>query len=139
MVTEQVSKNVSSIQAWDILAENPDAVLVDVRTMAEWAYVGLPDLTGLGKTVVMIEWADMSGRQNDDFIQSLMAQIQFDQTVLFICRSGVRSQAAMLMAAEAGYKDVINVADGFEGPLNEMRQRKTVSGWCANGLAWIQN
>lgn len=43
-------------ESWELLSQNPDSVLVDVRTSAEWNWVGRPDLTELGKEVVFVEW-----------------------------------------------------------------------------------
>jgi rhodanese-related sulfurtransferase len=131
-------KIVDSKEAWQMLASDPNTVLVDVRTMVEWAYVGLPDLSELQKDIVTIEWTKMSGQQNPDFVQQLEQVIPQDRVVLFICRAGVRSQAAAIAARHAGYEKVISVDDGFDGVLNEEGQRKTVSGWCAQGLPWTQ-
>jgi rhodanese-related sulfurtransferase len=131
-------KNISSLEAWGILVENPDAVLVDVRTMAEWVYVGQPDLTELGKQTLTIEWVRLSGQLNADFNAQLMAQVPIDKTIILICRSGVRSQAAGQAALQMGYQNVAHAADGFEGTLDRQGHRKTVSGWCFSGLPWTQ-
>ena len=47
--------DVTPEQAWTVLRDEPGAALVDVRTRAEWSYVGLPDLADLGKEVVHVE------------------------------------------------------------------------------------
>lgn len=122
-----------------MLSQDPNTVLVDVRTMVEWAYVGLPDLSSLNKKVVTIEWSKLTGQQNLGFTQQLMAQVPQDKTLLFICRAGLRSHAAAMAALQAGYQAAINVEDGFDGPLDDNGQRKLVSGWCASGLPWTQD
>ncbi|MER2222591.1 MAG: rhodanese-like domain-containing protein, partial [Rhodococcus sp. (in: high G+C Gram-positive bacteria)] len=59
-------------QAWELLRENPDAVLVDVRTDAEWKYVGVPDVSSLGKQAALIEWVSHpTGARNDNFVDQL--------------------------------------------------------------------
>ena len=61
-------------QTWDFLAEHPDAALVDVRTDAEWRYVGVPDTSSLGRRPALIEWSTYpSGQPNPDFVASLAA------------------------------------------------------------------
>ena len=62
--------DVSVQQAWDLLSQDPDAVLVDVRTQAEWNYVGIPDLSPLGKRTVLIEWVGFpDGSRNPRFTE----------------------------------------------------------------------
>jgi rhodanese-related sulfurtransferase len=127
--------------AWKILSEQKDAVLIDVRTRAEWNYVGLPDLDGLGKKVAMIQWQDYPSMQpNPQFVAELTAALP-DRTapLLFLCRSGARSAAAAKALTAAGYSSCFNVAEGFEGPLNADAKRGTVGGWKAAGLPWRQS
>lgn len=130
--------DITSTEAWVELQRNPEAVLVDVRTRAEWTFVGVPVLAELGKQVVCIEWTDMYGHHNSGFLDQLAAAgIGPESTVLFLCRSGARSAAAAALAAPrvaAAY----NVADGFEGPLDDDHHRGTVAGWKNSGLAWAQ-
>jgi rhodanese-related sulfurtransferase len=88
-------------EAWRILSEDSEAVLVDCRTNAEWAFVGLPDLSSLGKQTVCVEWnsyPDMA--RNGNFAQELdAAGVGPEQTVLFLCRSGQRSQFMWVASA----------------------------------------
>jgi rhodanese-related sulfurtransferase len=132
--------DVSPSQAYELLANDPDAVLVDVRTRAEWTYVGLPDLSALGKQVVTVEWQRYpDGSPNQAFLDDLaVAGVEPDQTVLFLCRSGVRSAAAAETASRAGYTRAYNIAEGFEGPLDASGHRG-VRGWRAAGLPWRQS
>jgi len=127
-------------EAYGLLERDPDAVLVDVRTRAEWAYVGLPDLTGLGKDVVRVEWNRYpDGARNTGFLDELAAAgVEPDRPVVFLCRSGVRSAAAAEAAARAGYPKAYNVTEGFEGPLDADGHRGA-RGWRAAGLPWRQS
>ncbi|MFQ5774449.1 MAG: rhodanese-like domain-containing protein [Kiloniellaceae bacterium] len=132
--------DVSSRAAWDILARDPHAVLVDVRTEPEWRYVGLPDLADLGKRTVCVSWQvypDM--RHNPRFAEELEREgVSAERTVLLLCRSGQRSRDAAITLTARGYRRCYNVADGFEGPPDERRHRGARDGWKAVGLPWRQ-
>lgn len=127
-------------QAWDLLVDTPDAVLVDVRTRAEWTWVGLPDLSSLGKRVVTVEWNRWpDGTPNGRFLEELRDHGVTEGTpVAFICRSGHRSASAAEAATAAGLGPAYNVSDGFEGPLDPEGHRGG-SGWRAEGLPWRQS
>lgn len=131
--------DVTPAQAWQALNDDPRAVLVDVRTRAEWTYVGLPDLRPVGRDVVRIEWVSYpSGAVNDGFVEELEAAgVRRDQAVYFLCRSGVRSVAAAEAATHAGWRGSHNILDGFEGP-HDGHQHRTVAGWKVAGLPWVQ-
>jgi rhodanese-related sulfurtransferase len=126
-------------QAWDLLSDNPAAVLVDVRTDAEWRFVGVPDLTGLGRNVVYIEWNSSDGRHNDNFVADLLERVPAGdgRPVVFLCRSGNRSIGAAEAATAAGITPSYNVLDGFEGQLDNDGHRGG-NGWRAIGLPWKQ-
>ena len=131
--------DVTPAEAWKGLSDDPAAVLVDVRTAAEWSYVGLPDLRGLGKDVVRVEWQTYpTGAVNPDFLAQLEgAGVDRSATVYFLCRSGVRSVAAAEAATASGWSRSLNVLEGFEGPHGAEHHR-TVSGWKVAGLPWVQ-
>jgi rhodanese-related sulfurtransferase len=132
--------NVSPKDVWAALCADPSARLVDVRTNAEWAYVGLPDLEATGNEPVLIPWQVFPTMQvNGDFVGH-MAQsgLTPDSKVYFLCRSGVRSVAAAHAAEAGGYPHVFNILDGFEGPPDAEGHRGQVSGWKADGLPWRQ-
>ena len=126
-------------EAYAALESDPTAVLVDVRTSAEWSYVGLPDLTGLGKQVLPVEWQRFpDGSVNERFLDQLRdAGVTEGAPIYFLCRSGVRSAAAAAAATRAGLGPAYNVADGFEGPLDGQGHR-SVAGWKVAGLPWRQ-
>lgn len=126
-------------QAWTILSENPKAVLVDCRTSAEWNFVGVPEVSALGKRTVFVEWLGFPGGEaNPSFVQELRAAgIDDDAEVLFVCRSGQRSISAAEAATAAGIEKAYNILDGFEGGLDAQGHRGS-TGWRAEGLPWRQ-
>lgn len=129
---------------WGALKATPKAVLIDVRTRSEWAFVGMPDLSEIGRRPVLVEWQTFpDNRLNPAFVEQVSEQLAAlgadkDSELYFICRSGGRSLMAARALAAAGYTHVHNVADGFEGPLDQNRRRGTAAGWKAAGLPWIQ-
>ena len=133
--------DVTPDHAWRILNEDPRAVLIDVRTDAEWAYVGSPDLGQLGRPVVRVSWQEFPGMEiNPSFVEQMIATgVEKDQTLLFICRSGARSQSAAVTMTEAGFGPCHNVAEGFEGDRDNAGHRGGVGGWKQRGLPWVQN
>ncbi len=123
-------------EAWAVLEGEPKAQLIDVRTLAEWNFVGVPDLAPLGRRAHCIEWQQFpSMASNPDFVAEAKTAIaeagaSHDTPLLLLCRSGARSRAA----AKA-----FNIADGFEGGLDDERHRGLVGGWKASGLPWKQS
>ena len=130
--------------AWKTLASAPRSQLVDVRTRAEWTYVGIPDLASVGKRPVLVEWQTFPDQAVDPrFAERLAGELKAlgvgpDDDLYFICRSGSRSLAAAKAMAAVGYRACHNVAGGFEGPLDDERHRGSAGGWKAAGLPWLQ-
>lgn len=130
--------------AFELLRENPNAQLVDVRTRAEWTFVGVPDLSSLYKEVVLVEWQKYPTMDVDpDFTEIVERQlfrlgVATGDPVLFLCRSGVRSLSAAKAMAATGWRDCRNIIGGFEGPLDEKRHRGERDGWKVCGLPWLQ-
>jgi len=151
-IVSQVERNVGEVpiaavtaeEAWVRLKDDPGAVLIDVRTIAEWAYVGLPELGVLGKRPVLVEWQGFpDDRLNTAFVERVAEALKplganQDSELLFLCRSGQRSLKAAQAMAAAGYRRCRNVVDGFEGPLDADRHRGRLTGWKARGLPWTQ-
>ncbi len=135
-----IAGEITPREAWDLLEKEPGAVLVDVRSDAEWRYAGLPDLSPLGKRAALITLQEYpTGRRNPAFVDELKALgVAPSDPLLFICRSGQRSRAAAQLAAEAGFTRAYNVATGFEGPRDAAGHRATISGWKHDGLPWVQ-
>ena len=131
MVTE-----VTPAQAWKILRENSNAILLDVRSRVEFDYVGHP----VGAVNVPIQEPPLW--QNDpaftDKVIERLGEASKQATVLTLCRSGKRSMLAAQWLEAQGYKDTVNVAEGFEGDLDENRHRGNVNGWRFHGLPWEQ-
>ncbi len=118
------------------MVENPKAALLDVRTPAEWAYVGLPDLSALGRQPLLVPWLMFPSMQlNPDFLNQVRdTGIDPQQDLLIICRSGVRSKSAAIALSEIGFKTCYNIAYGFEGDKDPGGHRGTINGWKVDGL-----
>ena len=133
-------ENISPQQVWDALREDKQAQLVDVRTDAEWNYVGLADLSAAAKQPALIAWQVFPKMEvNAAFVDQLrQAGFTPEHQIYFLCRSGVRSLAAAQAAQAAGFANVFNVADGFEGNADGEGHRGMLGGWKAMGLPWRQ-
>ena len=118
-------------EAWDLLTGEADAQLIDVRTGAEFNFVGMPDLQGIGKEAHGIPWKHFPGMtDNPDFVKDVEnAAPGKDAPVLFLCRSGVRSVAAAKAMTELGYTRAYNILGGFEGDKDESGHRGVLAGW----------
>jgi rhodanese-related sulfurtransferase len=119
--------DILAVDAYTLLKGDSTSVLIDVRTQAEWTYVGTPDIHALGK----------------NFAARLEAVLESEgvgrgASLVFLCRSGARSRHAATAMTGAGWSPCFNVSDGFEGALDDSRQRGVVSGWKAGGLPWTQ-
>ncbi|MEQ8380095.1 rhodanese-like domain-containing protein [Parvibaculum sp.] len=140
---ENYAGDVTPSEAWRVLEANPQAVLVDVRTRAEWSFVGLPDLSGLGKEPVMMEWQQFPTMAvNAGFaadLSSALGAARRNAPVLFLCRSGARSKAAAIAMTAVGFGNCFNIAGGFEGDLDGERHRGRHNGWKAAALPWAQS
>src|SRR5258708_26382993 len=134
--------------AWDLLQRQPNSVLVDCRSQAEWSFVGVPDLSSLDKRAVLVEWQSFvpgtAGAKprmsaNQSFVPDVeRAGVSKDATVIFICRSGGRSRSAAIAMTAAGWQQCYNLAGGFEGLHDGGQHRGPASGWKADGLPWTQ-
>jgi rhodanese-related sulfurtransferase len=133
-------EDVDPKQVWEALRSDDKVRLVDVRTDAEWAYVGLPDLEETGSDPVLIPWQLFPGMQvNGRFMDHVRnAGLTPENKIYFLCRSGVRSTAAAQAAVAAGFPHAYNIKDGFEGPPDAEGHRGKLAGWKAEGLPWRQ-
>ena len=127
---------VSVREACRILREDPDAVLLDVRTAPEWDFVGVP----LVSNYAQVEWRlypDMT--INPDFLSEVEAlSLPKRGRILCLCKSGGRSREAAAFLLQNGYSECYNIREGFEGERNEVGHRRCVNGWIAEGLPWMQ-
>jgi len=123
------------LAAYALLQANPEAVLVDCRTEIEFMYVGHP------AGAEHVAWQEGPDWEIDpeftDKVKRLVRN-KLDRPVLIICRSGQRSIHAGDALETAGFSQVINVLEGFEGPLDEHYHRGTLGGWRFRGLPWFQ-
>jgi rhodanese-related sulfurtransferase len=122
-------------ETWALLQQQPDALFVDVRMEIESQYVGRPP------GVINIPWYEYPVLKPDPqgfvlAVEKLAASK--DQTVVLICRSGVRTVDAGIALEKAGFTNVVNVLEGFEGELDDNGQRSTEGGWRFEGLPWTQ-
>jgi len=121
-------------EAHELWRNAPGAKLVDVRTRAEWDYVGR--IPGAVEIEIL---AYPGNRPNAAFVTELENKVDKAAPVLFICRSGGRSHNAAMLARQAGYSEAYNVLEGFEGDRDAQGHRNTTGGWRAAGLPWTQN
>lgn len=116
-------------EAFEVLQQQA-ITLVDVRSKAEL------DLVGHIPNAIPIEWAFYPGMvPNTEFSAQLQAQIDKNQTIVFMCRTGGRSHNAAVIASGLGYK-AYNMLEGFEGEANAEKQRTLINGWKHAGLPW---
>ena len=132
----------SAQQAWQLLHDDPRAVLVDIRSTMEYLFVGHP------KGAVHVPWIDEPDwTVNPNFVTDIRklllggAICTIDDgcaPVILICRSGKRTLEAGKALLEAGFNKVMHVDEGFEGDLDEDHHRSTSNGWRFRGLPWEQ-
>ena len=135
-------KSLTPKQAWQLLQDDPRAVLIDIRSTMEYLFVGHP----VG--AVHVPWIDEPDWVvNPDFVKDvrkvLLGGVVCDEEsgcapVILICRSGKRSREAGEVLVEAGVRNAYHVDEGFEGELDEHHHRSTLGGWRYHGLPWEQ-
>ncbi len=128
-------ENLTPQQSWALMQENPDAVMIDVRTTIEHGFVGHP------VNAVLVPWKDAPDWQlNAEFIaQVKQAVSDVASPVLLLCRSGKRSLEAADVLQQAGFLHLVNILDGFEGELDENKHRGNLGGWRFCQLPWEQS
>jgi rhodanese-related sulfurtransferase len=141
-LTLQDVKTISPQEAWEIMQKEPRSVMIDVRSDMEFLFVGHP----VG--AIHIPWIDYPDwRLNPDFVTEVrklvLGGICYEKPnsgvpILLVCRSGKRSLEAGNLLVKEGFCDVYNVAEGFEGELDEKHHRSTQGGWRFHGLPWEQ-
>jgi rhodanese-related sulfurtransferase len=131
--------NIPALQpkdAYELIENDSSVILVDVRTRAEFDWVGKPVVNNI-QQYVHIEWLMYPGSaQNPDFLVSLN-KFSKNTTLVFLCRSGIRSKMAVQTALDNGFDVAIDIIGGFEGQRNSSGHRKTIDGWCYYGLPWV--
>jgi rhodanese-related sulfurtransferase len=135
--------DISPRESWERLLRETTSQLIDVRTVAEWNFVGVPDLASLQRQALLCEWQRFPAAPNPAFVQEVVRALKQTgyrpgATLFCLCRSGARSRAAAIALTEAGYGPCFNIKDGFEGALDSERHRGGSAGWKAEGLPWMQ-
>ncbi len=127
------SGEVTPAEAYELLQHSPGAVIVDVRTQAEWDWVGrVPG-------AIEIDWVQYPEMtRNPNFMSELTRRVDRNALVLFLCRSGVRSRSAASAAIDAGFSAAYNILEGFEGDKDAQNHRGNLGGWRFHGLPWYQ-
>lgn len=139
-MTPPALKHLTPTEAHDLLQQDPRALLVDIRSTAEVLFVGHP----VG--AIHVPWLDEpEWTINPDFVRRVrelvlggIATAEGATPILLICRSGKRSLEAGRALLEAGFTDIYNVLEGFEGDLDDHHHRSAVGGWRFEGLPWEQ-
>jgi len=133
-------RNLLPKMAVERMNDNPEAVLIDVRTRAEHKYVGFPDNS------ILIPWFDEPDLESDPdtFYESVIDALSdrndaMDIELILICRSGFRSNEALKCLQSKGFTCVSHVASGFEGDLDENDHRGNLNGWRNDGMPWSQS
>lgn len=135
-------KTVSATEAYELIQNDPRALLIDVRSNMEFLFIG----HSVG--AMSIPWIDEPDWViNPNFAAEVRKLILggldhrsdgHNVPVLLICRSGKRSLEAGNLLLKEGFHDVYNVEEGFEGELDENHHRSALAGWRFDGLPWEQ-
>ena len=137
---------IEALEAWKLLNENSNSVLIDVRTKEEIEFVGFVDLSNINGKALQLPWKHYPQMTVDEaFTDKLMALVSKlflvnpeETNLLFLCRSGNRSFEAAMFMSDFGYR-CYNIINGFEGSLNDLERRGTTNGWKSKNLPWRQN
>lgn len=132
--------DIAPAECWEMLNTNPEAQIIDVRTDAEFAYVGVPDLSALGKELHRICWKLFPAMDINPTFEADVLALGYgpNQPLLFLCRSGVRSRHAAAAITAIGFSQCYNITEGFEGDKDFDKHRGSINGWKVRGLPWIQ-
>ena len=117
-------KQIKSSEIKKFLEENPNTVLLDVRSEDEWNTIGKPNTKVLG-----IKTHFITISQEPSFLESIKKNINKKEQVLVMCAAGGRSIIAANLLAKEGY-NTLNVSDGFSGNGQD-------PGWKNSGLPSI--
>ena len=141
-MSENMPKDLTPQQAWQLIQDDPRAILVDIRSSMEFLFVGHP------RGAVHVPWIDEPDWMiNPDFVTDIRKLVlggaictedEGCAPIILICRSGKRSLEAGHVLLEAGFNRVFHVGEGFEGDLDDDHHRSTMGGWRFRGLPWEQ-
>lgn len=139
MLIQQIDAKAAFIK----LRDEKNAVLIDVRTDAEFAFTGTAEVANL----ILLPWKTFPTMGfNPRFTENLEKALQEkfgdnkkDAELIFMCRSGARSSEAAIHMAQMGYTHCFNLIAGFEGDIDSAGHRGNINGWKASNLAWRQS
>jgi rhodanese-related sulfurtransferase len=145
-ISKMTVTQISAQNAFELLKNDKNSVLVDVRTYEEFNFVGFVNPSAFNNRMIMLPWQllpNMAENPQFGFVLEESLQKHFGETshetnIIFICRTGARSNQAAHYAQNLGYKNCYNLTAGFEGDLNEQEKRGTTNGWKADNLPWRQ-
>jgi len=133
-------RNLLPKMAVERLQNNPQALFVDVRSKAEYKYVGYPENSILIPWIDDPDWEPNPEVFSDLVMQELDGRENLSDTeIILICRSGFRSNEALKCLENKGFTQVSHVASGFEGDLDENDHRGNLNGWRHDGMPWSQS
>jgi len=134
-----IVKLINPKDAFEILKNQNNSILVDVRTNEEFNFVGMVDASAFQNRMILNPWQVLPQMNlNQNFANELIAKAPLESTLLFLCKTGGRSNQSAEFALSLGYQNCYNIVNGFEGDLNENSQRGFVNGWKASHLPWRQ-
>ena len=133
-------KNITSIECFNKLSEISNSYLIDIRTKPEWEFTGVPDLSSLNKKTIFISWHMYPEMKINSLFENQIneSNIEKNDKLFLICRSGTRSYHAAEFLVSRGYSHCFNISDGFEGKKNTSSQRSAIDGWKYHNLPWKQ-
>ena len=131
--------DITPVESWEALKNDPNQVLIDCRAAVEWNLIGVPDLSGIGKRLITVEWQSLDGQPNPHFVEQISAILPKETPIHIICRVGGRSAAACQALSAAGYTNLANIAGGFEGQPDAHGHRSACEGWRFHQLPWVQS
>lgn len=127
-------QGVDSKTAYEMVMKDlANTYIIDVRTRAEYEFVGHPDLPN-GVPNIPIKFYP-GWVTNERFIEDVAARFSKDKTLITMCRSGGRAKKAAQLLLDAGFRKVYYMTDSFEG-AKDAQGRRTVNGWKVNGLPY---
>jgi len=133
-------RNLLPKMAVERLQNNPQALFVDVRSKAEYKYVGYPENSILIPWIDDPDWEPNPEAFSGAVMQELDGRENLSDTeIILICRSGFRSNEALKCLENKGFTQVSHVASGFEGDLDENDHRGNLNGWRHDGMPWSQS
>jgi len=133
-------RNLLPKMAVERLQSNSQALFVDVRSKAEYKYVGFPENSILIPWIDDPDWEPNPEAFSDAVMQELDGRENLSDTeIILICRSGFRSNEALKCLENKGFTQVSHVASGFEGDLDENDHRGNLNGWRHDGMPWSQS